>query len=297
MRGIMKETTAAVQRMQDYIAEHLGEELTPAALARAAMFSPWYARRIFIEALGMSPADYIRRLRLSRSALRLRDDGCRVIDAALDAGFGSVDGYRRAFLREFGCNPKEYALRPVPIPLFIPYGAAYQRSTSEGRTEEMSAKTVFVREETRPARKIILKRGVNAKEYWSYCEEVGCDVWGILTSIRSLCGEPVCLWLPEALRPEGTSVYVQGVEVAPDWDGAVPEGFDVIDLPESLYLRFCGEPFDEADFETAIADVWDAEKKFRPETAGLAWDDTAPRIQLEPRGERGYMELMPVRRV
>ncbi len=30
---------------------------------------------------------------------------------------------------------------------------------------------------------------------------------------------------------------------------------------------------------------------------GYEWDDTNPRIQLEPRGERGYMELVPVKKL
>lgn len=60
----------------------------------------------------------------------------------------------------------------------------------------------------------------------------------------SLCGEPVCLWLPEKLR-DGKSEYVQGVEAAPDYKGIIPEGFDVIDLPECNYLMFQGEPFAE----------------------------------------------------
>ena len=122
----MKEQILAVQRMQDYIEEHLSEEITLADLARAAIFSPWYARRIFREQTGCSPADYIRRLRLSRSALRLRDETLRIIDAALDCGFESVDGYQRAFHREFGCNPKEYAMRPVPLPLFTAYGVKFR---------------------------------------------------------------------------------------------------------------------------------------------------------------------------
>ena len=48
-----------------------------------------------------------------------------------------------------------------------------------------------------------------AAEYFAYCKEVGCDIWGLLTSMDSLCGEPVCLWLPEKLRA-GKSEYVQG---------------------------------------------------------------------------------------
>ena len=53
----MKEQILAVQRMQDYIEEHLSEEITLADLARAAMFSPWYARHIFREQTGCSPAE------------------------------------------------------------------------------------------------------------------------------------------------------------------------------------------------------------------------------------------------
>ena len=291
----MNERTEAVQRMQDYISEHLCEEISMADIARAAMFSPWYARRLFIELLHMSPADYIRRLRLSRSALRLRDGGCRVLDAALDAGFGSVDGYQRAFYREFGCNPGEYARAPVPIYLFTPYGVKYAQREKEYRTME-NLNNVFIMTVEKPERKVIIKRGVKADEYWSYCEEVGCDVWGLLTSIRSLDGEPVCMWLPEKYRPTGTSEYVQGAEVGMDYDGSVPDGFDVITLPAATYLRFQGEPFAEADFEDAIRAIWEAERRFDPSTIGFEWDMDNPRIQLEPRGERGYIELKPVRK-
>ena len=110
----MTQQIEAVQRMQDYIEQNLAGEITPADLARAALFSPWYAYRLFRRHTGLTPADYIRRLRLSRSALRLRDEGCRITDVAFELGFGSVDGYQRAFFRAFGCNPGEYAAKPVP---------------------------------------------------------------------------------------------------------------------------------------------------------------------------------------
>ncbi len=43
-----------------------------------------------------------------------------VPDAAMEPGFGSVDGYQRAFRNEFGVNPGNYADNPIPIPLFVP---------------------------------------------------------------------------------------------------------------------------------------------------------------------------------
>ena len=289
----MRQHTEAVQRMQDYIDAHLDERISPAALARAAGFSPWHARRMFKALTGLSPAGYIRRLRLSRSALRLRDDPARIADVAMDMGYGSVDGYQRAFAREFGCNPKAYAANPVPLPLFTPYGVGHQLP-KEG-IHMAADRRIDVKQETRAARKALIRRGVKATEYWSYCEEVGCELWGLLTSIRSPFGEPVCLWLPEALVLPGTSVYVQGVEVSADYDGPVPEGLEAIDLPEARYLRFQGEPFEEALFAQAIQEVWQAERDFDPASLGLQWDADNPRIQLEPIGARGYIELVPVK--
>ena len=40
-----------------------------------------------------------------------------------------------------------------------------------------------------------------------------------------------------------------------DYDGPVPEGFDVIRLPAAEYLMVRGEPFAEADYCEAIGQV------------------------------------------
>ena len=289
----MEEQRKAVRRMQDYIHDHLSEEISMADLAKAASFSPWYARRIFIRYLGMTPAVYIRRLKLSRSALRLRDESGQILDVAMDMGYGSVDGYQRAFRREFGINPKEYSSSPIPVWLFTP-SFITDKERSENKMSD--TRNVFIQVVEKPARKVILKRGIRATEYWSYCEEVGCDVWGLLTSIKSISGEPVCLFLPEKLRNPAANEYVQGVEVEPDYAGEVPEGFEVIDLPASTYLLFRGEPFAEEDYVAAIGEIWDAEKKYDPAFIGFEWDNENPRIQLEPRGERGYIERVPVKK-
>ncbi|MDO4572746.1 MAG: AraC family transcriptional regulator [Clostridia bacterium] len=290
----MTEQILAVQRMQDYIEAHIGEEITMRALAEAAMFSPWYAHRLFRRHTGLTPADYIRRLRLSKSALRLKAEGLRVADVAMELGFKSVDGYQRAFLRAFGVNPGEYLRAPAPITLFIPYGVKFRALRKEAKRME-EVRNVFVQLIQKSARKALIRRAHRAEDYFSYCEEVGCDVWGLLTSMDSLCGEPVCLWLPEAYRKPGSSAYVQGVERAPDDEGPVPEGFDVIELPASAYLAFQGEPFAEEDYCEAIAALQRAMERYDPALIGYEWDDGQPRIQLEPRGERGYIELRAVR--
>ena len=87
----MDEHKEAVRAMQDYISDHINDEITLADLAKASSFSPWYARRLFIEHLNMTPAVYIRRLKLSKSALRLRDENISVLDVAISMGFAGCE--------------------------------------------------------------------------------------------------------------------------------------------------------------------------------------------------------------
>ena len=291
----MDEHIEAVQRMQDYIEANLDTNITMADLANVSKYSPWYSYRLFVDLLHMTPAVYIRRLRLSKSALRLRDEKVKIIDVAFDYGFESVDGYQRAFYKEFGCNPYEYSMRPTPIYLFKPYGIKYANRKESKTMSEV--KNVFVQVIEKPERKVIIKRGKEATEYFKYCEEVGCDVWGLLCSMKSISGEPVCLWLPKKHIIAGTSEYVQGVEVVADYSGEIPEGFDIIELPKCKYIMFQGEPFEEENFCEAIQQVWDAIKKYNPEVIGYEWDDSNPRIQLEPIGTRGYIELLAVKSI
>lgn len=291
----MREQILAVQRMQEYIEEHLNEEITTAQLAKVSLYSPWYSYRLFQEHTGLTISDYIRRLRLSRSAVRLKKEECQVTEVAYELGYGSVDGYQRAFRKEFGCNPMEYRKTKNPISLFVPYGVKFKYLRRESLDME-NLQSVFVQLVKKPERKVIIKRGQKAEEYFAYCGEVGCDVWGLLTSMDSLCGEPVCLWLPEQYKVPGTSTYVQGVEVDVDYAGVVPEGFDVITLPEAEYLMFQGEPFEEEHYGQAIEAVHHSMKRYEPSVLGYAWDEENPRIQLEPRGERGYIELRAVKK-
>jgi len=147
----------------------------------------------------------------------------------------------------------------------------------------------------RPARKAIIKRGVKAKDYFEYCDETGCDVWTDLQKIGGMFGEPVSMWLPERHIKKGTSEYVQGVEVDTNYRGIIPEGFDVIELPASKYLTFQGGPFEDERYCEAIDAVWDAIGRYDPKIIGYAWDRDNPRIQMEPRGARGYIEMLAVK--
>lgn len=294
-----KEQIDAISRIQNYIEVHLQEVITLKELANVAGYSPAYTSTIFREVMGEGLFEYLRKRRLSRAALTLRDDSAqtRILDVALDYVFDSHEGFTKAFSKQFGVSPKTYQMHPNPIPLFLPYGIkAMYLNTHQRRSRSMNEKTIFVQVIEKSERKLLFKRALNATHYFEYCEEVGCDVWGMLVSVKEAIGEPMGLWLPKHLIKPGTSEYVQGVEVPLDYKGIVPEGFDLIDLPPCKIMIFQGEPYEDEFFGEAIDALWRAIDKYDPTLYGFKWAlDEAPRFQLEPQGYRGYIEGRPVK--
>ncbi len=295
-----RDQVSAVQRMQSYIEAHLHEPVTLRMLANAAGYSPWHAAKVFKALTGKSPFDYMRAVRLSRAAVRLRDEDVKIVDVAFDFVFDSHEGFTRAFSKQFGLAPHKYSQNKPPIRLFIPSNVreiylALEKGEYQ-MSESLKTSTIFVQVVERPARKLILKRGLKAADYYAYCEEVGCDVWDVLTGVQQALYEPAGFWLPEHLRKPGTSEYAQGVELPLEYAGPIPEGFDCIELPPCKMLIFQGQPYDDADFEQAIGSLWETIKHYNPEIYGFRWaDEDGPRFQLEPQGYRGYIEGRPVR--
>ena len=295
-----EEKYSAVRRMQEYIMAHYEEEIALPDLAKAAMYSPWHALRAFAELTGKTPFEYLRAVRLSSAAKKLRDTDMSVLDVALASAFGSHEGFTKAFSREFAISPQRYRKEAPPIPLFSYYPVRNwhaERTNAKGN-DTMASTVIFTQVIERPARKLILKRGIKAEDYFAYCEEVGCEIWGILESIKGALYESIGVWLPKGMRKPGTSEYCQGVEVPLDYSGKIPEGFDCIELPACKYMVFNGEPYDDEKFEDAISTVWDAIERYDPKLYGWDWaPEAGPRFQLAPVGARGYIEGVPVREI
>jgi AraC-like DNA-binding protein len=296
----MREQADAVQRMQDCIESHLEEPLTLQQLAKAAGYSPWHAARLFREMVGITPLEYLRARRLSRAALRLRDSGDRVLDVALEHAFDSHEGFTRAFSGRFGVTPDRYRRDAPPIPLFMPRSArdAYLMKNNGGAETMETTNTVFVHVVDRPARRLIVQRAKKAAGYWEYCEEMGCDAEGILTSLKGASSEIMGLWMPAHLRPAGTSEYVMGIEVPAGYTGPVPGGMELIDLPACQYLHFQGEPYKDEEMGQACAALDKAFENYRPDRIGWQWaDELGPTVQYAPMPERGCALARPVKKL
>lgn len=288
-----------IATLQQYIEAHIQEPITLLDLARIGHYSPWYIDKLFKKHLNKTPMQYISERRMTLAALKLRDEPVRIIDVALEFLFDSHEGFTRAFTKQFGISPYRYKMDTPAIQLFLPYVLSDYTTFINRRGSIMTVQAVpiFTQVIERPERKLIIKRGIHATHYFAYCEEVGCDVWGLLTSIKEALYEPVGLWLPKSMT-QGQSTYVQGVEVPSTFNKPIPEGFEIITMKPQLYMVFQGPKYEEPDFMTAIETFNQAIESFDPTLYGYEFDlNSAPRFQLEPRGERGYIEAKPIRKI
>ncbi len=83
----------------------LGEPVSLAELASAVAASPSAFARRFRAADGRSPMRALADLRAERAEALLEAPSCTVLQAALEAGFGSVSSFSRAFRRRTGMAP------------------------------------------------------------------------------------------------------------------------------------------------------------------------------------------------
>lgn len=98
---------------QLYIEQHLDDELSPAAIAKAASFSLHHFHRIFRAQLGESVMQRVRRLRLERAARELRDSDVRLLEVAVRAGYDSHEAFTRAFIERFEVAPSLFRAQPA----------------------------------------------------------------------------------------------------------------------------------------------------------------------------------------
>ena len=290
----------SVSRMQKHIIANL-DDVTLDDLSAAAGYSKYYAIRVFKEATGKTPYEYIRALRLTKAAEELRDGNGKVIDAALQSGFGSHDGFTRAFARQFGITPQRYSRETPPVRYFVHFPVESYYHLKDGDTameNEKISRTVIVTPVERQARKLILLRAKKTAggDYFAYCKEMGCEWEGLLNSVSEKFSPAALLTLPQNLVTYGTSDTAAGIEVPADYAKPIPNGYDIIDLPPCAMLYFNGAPYEnEEDFCTAIGIVWEAVDNYNPELYG--WQvapELAPRFNFGADEKQGARMAIPV---
>lgn len=95
-----------LNRMVDYIENHLAEDLSIETLSQISGNSLYHVSKVFLYLSGYSVSEYIKNRRLSEANKALLE-GKSVTDVSLRYGYQSLDGFTRAFKRYSGILPSE----------------------------------------------------------------------------------------------------------------------------------------------------------------------------------------------
>jgi len=96
-----------IMRAINYIENNLKNNIKLSDCARVSGYSDYHFIRVFKEATGLTPADYIRKRRLTEIIKRMRQD-VPISETAFEYGFNSKENFTRAFISEHHILPTEY---------------------------------------------------------------------------------------------------------------------------------------------------------------------------------------------
>jgi AraC family transcriptional regulator len=101
----------AVMLAARYVETHYRESCSLADLAAQAEMSPFHFLRVYRRITGQTPHRHVLTTRLRHAASRLRASSERIVDIAIDAGFGDLSHFNATFVRHFRLSPGAYRAR------------------------------------------------------------------------------------------------------------------------------------------------------------------------------------------
>ncbi|MBL8754577.1 MAG: helix-turn-helix domain-containing protein [Planctomycetes bacterium] len=102
---------ARVNRAIDHVVTNLAGDVSLAAVAQAAHFSPFHFHRVWKSLLGETLGQFVKRQRLERALHLMSHDRARTLtDVAFACGFASSSDFSRSFKQRFGVAPRAFDL-------------------------------------------------------------------------------------------------------------------------------------------------------------------------------------------
>lgn len=97
-----------IKNIISFMQGHYSEKITVSMLAEQCNMSEGYFSRRFRHYALKSPIRYLNSLRLLHSAEMLEKTDKKILEIALDCGFGSLSYYINVFRSNMGCSPSEF---------------------------------------------------------------------------------------------------------------------------------------------------------------------------------------------
>ncbi len=151
----------------------------------------------------------------------------------------------------------------------------------------------------RPARRLVYLPSHHASDYFSFCEEKGCEWEKVLNAFPAKMDTAALLTLPPGLVEEGESSIAAGIELPLNGAEVIPDGYRTVQLPACMMLYFQTEPFErEEDFGMAISDAFAALRRYDAQRYGYRYAyDRAPVFNFGAAAAVGARLAVPVEKI
>lgn len=97
-----------LRKVEDYVSEHLAEEISIETLAELVELSSSHFAHVFKETTGMTPLQFVTRQRVTRAQQLIRETSRSLIDIGLEVGYASPSHFAQVFRRVVGVTPTEF---------------------------------------------------------------------------------------------------------------------------------------------------------------------------------------------
>ncbi len=97
-----------LRKVQDYVAEHLAEEISIERLAELVELSSSHFSHVFKETTGMTPLQFVTRERITRAQQLIRETSRSLIEIGLEVGYTSPSHFAQVFRRVVGVTPTDF---------------------------------------------------------------------------------------------------------------------------------------------------------------------------------------------
>lgn len=101
-------STLSIVPALEYIKNHFMNAISMNELAQLCGLSPTHFRRIFHQAMGTAPLEYLNSVRINKACYLLKSTEDSVLNISENVGFHSISSFNRYFIRIVGMTPREY---------------------------------------------------------------------------------------------------------------------------------------------------------------------------------------------
>jgi AraC family transcriptional regulator len=220
-----------LNRLLNYVHSNLDKPLLVDEIANVIHCSRWQIQRDFTQVTGLSVADYVRRLKLSKAATLLLESNDKQVDIVVQCGFDSEISFHRSFKRQHGCTPGKYRKRGEKIDIQLPL------DQSEFIPLRIEKKSEFSIVGVSSEMTGVLSLNINAHEKVPVLWDYFMDQFKRITGVNLNTMLHTCIGGIDTSKQNGLLNYWACItDESPYFNVLKKDGFNHIQIPEQHYL-------------------------------------------------------------